>query len=191
MTVALAPDLLADCRVAMAGGDGEAIRERLRSLGAWVDHLGTPLLADEDAAAAWARERRPMRAAVIGTEDELRRGDGDGLRAALDLTWRAVRAVATGALIEAGAPARLILVAPRPGAGPHAAAARAGLENLARTLSVEWARFAITSVAITPGAATTDTEVAELVAFLVSPAGGYYSGCRFDLGAVAAPATAV
>ncbi len=63
-------------------------------------------------------------------------------------------------------------------------AARAGLENLARTLSVEWARFAVRPVAILPGAATSSAEVAELVAFLVSPAGAYYSGCAFELGAV-------
>ena len=36
----------------------------------------------------------------------------------------------------------------------HADAARAGLENLARTLSIEWARYAITLVAIAPGRAT-------------------------------------
>jgi hypothetical protein len=51
-------------------------------------------------------------------------------------------------------------------------------------VSVEWARFQITAVALTPGATTTDAEVAELVCFLLSPAGGYFSGCRFELGAV-------
>jgi len=61
---------------------------------------------------------------------------------------------------------------------------RSALENLARTLSVEWARHAITVTAIAPGAATSDEEVAGLVAFLLSPAGDYYSGCRFELGAV-------
>ena len=66
------------------------------------------------------------------------------------------------------------------------AAVRAGLENLARTLSVEWARYGITAVAITPGTSTTDAELAELVCFLASPAGGYFSGCRFDLGSVPA-----
>ena len=91
--------------------------------------------------------------------------------------------MATGALIDAGQAGRLLFVTPRPDAGPHADAARAALENLARTLSVEWARFEITVVALTPGPATTDTELAQLVCYLTSPAGGYFSGCRFDLGA--------
>ena len=82
-------------------------------------------------------------------------------------------------------PGRVLLIAPEPDAGPHAEAARAALENLARTLSVEWARYGITAVAITPGAGTSDVEVAELVCFLLSEAGGYFSGCRFALGTVA------
>jgi hypothetical protein len=46
------------------------------------------------------------------------------------------------------------------------------------------ARRGIRPVAIHPGATTSPAEVAELVAFLASPAGAYYSGCRFDLGRV-------
>ena len=61
---------------------------------------------------------------------------------------------------------------------------RAGLENLARTLSVEWARFGITTVAVVPGAGTSDDQLAQLIAFLCSPAGAYYSGCRVDVGLV-------
>jgi NAD(P)-dependent dehydrogenase (short-subunit alcohol dehydrogenase family) len=102
----------------------------------------------------------------------------------MEQAWRAVRAVATGALIEAETAGRVLLVAPRPAAGPHALAARAALENLARTLSVEWARHGITAVALWPGQHTTDAELAELACFLISPAGGYFSGCRFELGAV-------
>ncbi len=64
-------------------------------------------------------------------------------------------------------------------------AARSGLENLARTLSVEWARFGLTSVAICPGTETREEQIAELVCFLHCVAGEYFSGCRFDLGAVA------
>ena len=45
-------------------------------------------------------------------------------------------------------------------------------------------RFQIRPVAILPGTATSSAEVAELVAFLTSPAGEYYSGCAFELGAV-------
>ncbi len=101
---------------------------------------------------------------------------------ALDGAWDAIRP-ASAAMIEAGG-GRILLVAPAPG-GPEAAAVRSGLENLARTLSVEWARFAVRPVAVLPGTATSSAEVAELVAFLVSPAGGYYSGCAFELGAAA------
>ena len=60
------------------------------------------------------------------------------------------------------------------------------LENLARTLSVEWARYGVSTVTIAPGARTTDEELSELVCFLVSHAGEYYSGCMFELGAVQA-----
>ena len=76
----------------------------------------------------------------------------------------------------------IVLIAPPPGVA-HAVAARAGLENMARTLSIEWARRGIRPVAIAPGRTTSPAEIAELVAFLASPAGAYYSGCRFDLGA--------
>ena len=100
----------------------------------------------------------------------------------LDGAWLAIRPVATAAMIEHGG-GLIVLLAPRPG-GAAAEAARAGLENLARTLSVEWARFGVRPVAILPGDATSPAEVAELVAFLASPAGAYYSGCAFTLGAV-------
>jgi NAD(P)-dependent dehydrogenase (short-subunit alcohol dehydrogenase family) len=80
---------------------------------------------------------------------------------------------------------KIVMIAPRAGAGDFAEAAAAALENLARTLSVEWARHGITATALAPGAETTDAELAELVSFLVSPAGDYFSGCRFDLGRLA------
>jgi NAD(P)-dependent dehydrogenase (short-subunit alcohol dehydrogenase family) len=98
-----------------------------------------------------------------------------GVPAALDEAWDAIRAALRDDLL-------IVLIAPPPG-DAHAEAARAGLENMARTLSIEWARRGIRPVAIAPGAATSPAEVAELVAFLASPAGAYYSGCRFDLGA--------
>jgi NAD(P)-dependent dehydrogenase (short-subunit alcohol dehydrogenase family) len=171
-----------------AGSAGAAIAAQLRSLGADVADLPDDILTGEDAAADWARRRAPLHALVIDAAPSFGPGGAEALRRMLNVTWRAARAVAVGALIEAAQPGRFLFLAPRPGAGPHAEAARAALENLARTLSVEWARHAITAVALTPGAATTDAELAELASFLVSPAGGYFSGCRFDLGAVPAPA---
>lgn len=80
----------------------------------------------------------------------------------------------------------MVIIAPRPDA-PFALAAVAALESLARTLSVEWARYGITATVITPGTDTTEDQIAELACFLVSPAGDYFSGCRFSLG-LAAPA---
>jgi NAD(P)-dependent dehydrogenase (short-subunit alcohol dehydrogenase family) len=101
-------------------------------------------------------------------------GSGE-VPAVLDEAWDAIRAALRDDQL-------IVLIAPPPG-DAHAEAARAGLENMARTLSIEWARRGIRPVAITPGTTTSPAEVAELVAFLASPAGAYYSGCRFDLGA--------
>jgi hypothetical protein len=124
-----------------------------------------------------------VHAILIDAADTFGAGGPDALRAALEQSWRAARAMAGGAMIDSEIPGRLLFIAPAPDARPHAAAARAALENLARTLSVEWARFGITAVALTPGPATTYADLAELICFLVSPAGAYFSGCRFDLGA--------
>jgi NAD(P)-dependent dehydrogenase (short-subunit alcohol dehydrogenase family) len=186
--VTLRRGLLADRRVAMAG-DGSvaaAASEALQDLGAQVHVLSAGALADEEDATTWARERAPLHVLVVDAGATFGIGGPDGLRLALEQAWRTTHAVATGALIDPGAGGRLLLIAPPPDAGPQAGAARAGLENLARTLSVEWARYAITAVAITPGAGTADADVTQLVCFLASPAGGYFSGCRFDLGSVTA-----
>jgi hypothetical protein len=37
---------------------------------------------------------------------------------------------------------------------------------------------------VLPGDATADDDVATLIAYLASPAGDYFSGCAFALGAV-------
>lgn len=111
-------------------------------------------------------------------------GDGGGaaLQAALEATWEAVATTANASLIPSGEGGKIILIAPEDAAGPLADAARAGLENLARTLSIEWARYGITTTALTPRAGTTETDLATLVAFLISEAGDYYTGSRFELG---------
>ena len=181
-----APELLDGCRVATVGPAGTEIVGRLRALAATVDELGEPALLSEDDAAAWVRVHAPG-ALLFDARAGFGAGGAERLADTLELAWRAARAVATGGLIEADRPGRLLFVAPLPDAGPHACATRSALENLARTLSVEWARFQITAVALTPGAITTDAELAELVCFLLSPAGGYFSGCRFDLGAAPVP----
>jgi citronellol/citronellal dehydrogenase len=85
-------------------------------------------------------------------------------------------------MIEAPEGGKIVLLAPPPGDGGAAlAGARAGLENMARTLSVEWARHAIRPTAILPGERTTGAEVVSLVAYLASPAGDYFSGTALRL----------
>jgi NAD(P)-dependent dehydrogenase (short-subunit alcohol dehydrogenase family) len=91
------------------------------------------------------------------------------------------RAVANAAFLPDDRGGRVLFVAPPPDAGRHAEAARAGLENLARTLSIEWARHGIVLAAIAPRATSAAGEVATLCAYLASPAGAYFSGCLLDL----------
>jgi len=124
--------------------------------------------------------------AVMGLEAER-----TALRTCLEASWNATRALATCAFLESGSGGRVVYLTPPPNAGGaemigHADAARAGLENLARTLSIEWARHGVTVVAIAPGARAAGRsspagEVAALTAYLASPAGAYFSGCLLDL----------
>jgi NAD(P)-dependent dehydrogenase (short-subunit alcohol dehydrogenase family) len=116
--------------------------------------------------------------------EALARGGGGhaALRACVDGAWNATRAVVNHAFLQAAEPrGRVVYLAPPPDAGEHAGAACAGLDNLARTLSIEWARHRITTVTIAPGTRTMAGEVAALVAYLASPAGAYFSGCLLDL----------
>jgi NAD(P)-dependent dehydrogenase (short-subunit alcohol dehydrogenase family) len=120
------------------------------------------------------------------------RGPMEAFAAGADRAWLATRAAARAAMIptpERGEPAGGLIVnlAPRPGAGAGAAVVRAALENMARTLSIEWARFGIRPVTILPGPHATDEDVATLVAYLTCPAGAYYSGCVLTVGMLPAP----
>jgi NAD(P)-dependent dehydrogenase (short-subunit alcohol dehydrogenase family) len=156
----LREDLLAGRAVVLSRARA-AVREQLNALGAVVVESGGDAVV-HDAGAA-----------ITG---------GDGLMNALEAAWTAVSQAANSSLIPSGQGGKVVLIAPAEGAGDEfVAAARAALENLARTLSIEWARLGIRPVAIHPGTATPAEEVAELAAFLASPAGAYYSGCRFDL----------
>jgi hypothetical protein len=171
--------LLEGRAVALAGGVTSAVGRELSELGASV-HVLDPAL-DEDGARDWAGAVGPLHALVFDAGPTFAEGGQARLGAALEAAWLVTRGVATGALIPAGA-GKVLLLAPRPARASFALAARAALENLARTLSVEWARYGVTAVAIAPGARTTDDDLAELVCFLVSMAGGYFSGCLFELG---------
>lgn len=157
MTEVLRSGLLEGVRVMVTGAGplGEAVTARFEALGAVSGSEAVDVLVWDGAAAF---------AAAAGVE---------AVCAALDGAWLAIQPVAQNPML-------ILLLAPPPG-DAHAEAARAGLENLARTLSIEWARLGIRPVAVHPGVATSAGEVAELAAFLASPAGAYYSGCRFDL----------
>jgi NAD(P)-dependent dehydrogenase (short-subunit alcohol dehydrogenase family) len=159
----LREQLLAGRAVALEGAGLEGVASLLGRLGARVELVGAS----------------PLDAVVVSCAAAFADGGAEGVQAALEQTWAVVQAVATGAMIEGGRGGKIVLIALPAGAGELAGAAAAALENLARTLSVEWARHRITTCAIVPG--SSDQELAELVAFLVSAAGDYFSGCRFDL----------
>ncbi len=111
-------------------------------------------------------------------------GDGHAaLRRCLDCSWNVTRAVVNLAFLAA-AGGRIVYLAPSSADGEFSNAAGAALENLSRTLSVEWARHEVTAVTIVPGAQSAASEVACLMAYLASPAGAYFSGCRLDLGGI-------
>ena len=141
--------------------------------------------AAEACARAGARiadgEPRDADGLIVDTSAAFGAGGHDGLRAGLDGAFSATRSVARAAWIDPGRPGRVLLLAPAADAGPYATALRAGLENLARTLSTEWARHAITVVAVLAGSRGGPDDVAQLCAYLASPAGAYHAGCAFTL----------
>jgi NAD(P)-dependent dehydrogenase (short-subunit alcohol dehydrogenase family) len=184
-----------------SGGVGAAVAVRCAALGAATAVLDAPLL-DEEAVtrAAAALGRVDTLACDAGAAFVTAGGGLEGLRAGLDGSWNATRAVANAAwrlrasesaaagvappaAAHQGASAggKLVLIAPPAAAGAHAGALGAALENLARTLSVEWARYGIRTAAILPGGGASDDDLATLVAYLASPAGDYFSGCVFTV----------
>jgi NAD(P)-dependent dehydrogenase (short-subunit alcohol dehydrogenase family) len=103
------------------------------------------------------------------------------LMACMEAAWCVTHAVVGSGFMGRQRGGRIVYLAPAPDRGEHAGAVCSGLENLARTLSIEWARHAITTVTVAPGERTTDGELAALVGYLASPAGAYFSGCLLDL----------
>jgi citronellol/citronellal dehydrogenase len=184
VTAVLRPGLLDGLVVATAGG-ARPVAQACARLGAATPSLEADLL-DEPAVTAAAQALGRVDVLVCDAAAAFGAAGGGlaALRAALDGTWNAVRVVTNAALRPAGG-GKLVLLAPAPGAGEHAGALAAALENLVRTLSVEWARYGIRPTAILPGDATAEAETAVLAAYVASPAGDYFSGCAFRLGAVA------
>jgi NAD(P)-dependent dehydrogenase (short-subunit alcohol dehydrogenase family) len=169
----LRPRLLDGLELLLASAEppsrfGEAVAARCADLGAHMGRVVVEPTGDEG-------ERREGVDVLVWDGASLA-----GPRDVLDGAWLALRPQAR-AMIDSQQGGKLVLVAPPP-ADAGAEAARAGTENLARTLSIEWARYGIRTAAVLPGAATEPAEVAELTAFLASRAGDYYSGCRFAMG---------
>ena len=137
-----------------------------------------------------------------------------GFRTVIELnvlgTWLMTHAAATKAFIpqERG---KVLSVTLSPHNGMpgmvHSGAARAAVENMMRTLSVEWARFGIRTCAVAAGQFDTETlrtkyprevveavprtvpigrlgteeEMAWLIAYLASPAGDFFSGTTITI----------
>jgi NAD(P)-dependent dehydrogenase (short-subunit alcohol dehydrogenase family) len=141
----------------------------LRALGATTPHFAPSFPLDDDALAAAAQALGPVDAVVCDGRPLFDSAGGGlpGLRAAADGCFAIARAVTNAAFIPAEK-GKVVLLAP---ADPATAAA---LENTARTLSTEWARYGIVITCVHARAGTD-----ALVAFLCSPAGDYYSGCAF------------
>jgi citronellol/citronellal dehydrogenase len=187
----LRPGVLEGLTVCVVG-DGAAERERAAALGARVVTVDGEL-ADEDAVSLAVGALGHIDVLVVDAASAFADAGGGmaGLRTAVDDGWNVVRAVVTASWIppegEEGAPAprggKVVFLAPVADAGEHANAVGAALENAARTLSVEWARFGVRITAIRPREGAADDERAELVAFLASPAGDYFTGCSFYPGA--------
>jgi citronellol/citronellal dehydrogenase len=137
-----------------------------------------------------------------------------GFRTVIELnvtgTWLMSHAAATKAFIPAGR-GKILSVTLSPHNGMpgmvHSGAARAAVENMMRTLAIEWARFGVTTCAIAAGQFATETlltkyppeivervahsiplgrtgrpeEIAWLLAYLASPAGDFYSGTTITI----------
>jgi len=125
-------------------------------------------------------------------------------------TWLMTHAAATKAFIpQGGGKVLSVTLSPHHGMPGmvHSGAARAAVENMMRTLAVEWARFGITTCALAAGQFATETlltkypqvivdnlersipvgragraeEMAWLVAYLASPAGDFISGTTITI----------
>lgn len=154
-------------RTVVTNATGE-LRDQLRALGAEIGEIDTL-----DAT---------VEALVYDARETFDRGGPAALLGSLESMWEAIASVANASLIASGRGGKIVLIAPEDAAGEHAQAARAAVENLARTLSTEWARYSITTTALTPRTGTGADDLAVLAGFLLSEAGDYYSGVRFELG---------
>jgi citronellol/citronellal dehydrogenase len=186
----LRPGVLEELTLCVVG-DGAGERERAAALGARVVTVDGDL-ADEDAVAVAVGALGHIDVLVVDAASAFTAAGGGmaGLRRAVDDSWNVVRAVVNASWVTDGETrggaangGKVVFLAPAADAGEHANAVGAALENAARTLSVEWARFGVRITAVRPREGASDDERAELVAFLASPAGDYFTGCSFYPGA--------
>jgi hypothetical protein len=173
----LRPDVLHGLAVVAEGRYAAACA----GLGATVSALDADPLDEEGLAAAAAALDR-VDTLVVDTGAAFAAGGLPALRTALDGAWNQARAVGVAHWVDRDAGGKIVLVAPRPDSGEHAGALVAALENVARTLGIEWARHDVRATVLVPGAAVTQDELDAFVAYLASRAGDYFSGCRFDVG---------
>lgn len=137
-----------------------------------------------------------------------------GFRTVIELnvqgTWLMTHAAATKSMIPRGG-GKVLSVTLSPHHGmpgmAHSGAARAAVENMMRTLAVEWARFGVRTCALAAGQFATEAmmtkypqvvidnlersipigragrpeELAWLVAYLASPAGDFFSGTTITI----------
>jgi NAD(P)-dependent dehydrogenase (short-subunit alcohol dehydrogenase family) len=191
---------------------GEAVREACMGLGARVStcrpvseswRCVEEASLDADVATAVGPARKldllAVDAAALLAGGLERLGCGqEALGICMEAVWNVTRAAVRQAFLDASPPGgRIVYLAPgrdprARGGGPnvtdgtYADGVRAGLENLSRTLSIEWARHSITTVTILPAreAPPSGGGAAALTAYLASPGGAYFSGCLLDLGGV-------
>lgn len=137
-----------------------------------------------------------------------------GFRTVVELnvqgTWLMTHAAATKAMIpQGGGKVLSVTLSPHNGMPGmvHSGAARAAVENMMRTLSIEWARFGVKTCSLAAGHFATETlltkypqavvdnvahsiplqrtgraeEMAWLVAYLASPAGDFFSGTTITI----------
>lgn len=179
----LRAQLLTGRTIALAGAPA-GLTAALATLGASTQtvHVDSPSPSGGASTLGAAGDARPDTIVADARAAFLAAGGGyEGVRAGVDGAFTAVREAANAHWIDHPGTGQVVFVAPAEGAGRHAGAARAGLENLARTLSTEWARHGVSTVAVLPGAATTEEALADLVAWLASPAGTYVSGTALTL----------
>jgi hypothetical protein len=162
----LRPGLLEGQTIAVTD---DAAGAGLRALGAATPRLAPAFPLDDEELSAAAAGFAAVDALVCDGRALFDAAGGGlaGLRAAADGCFAAARALANAAFIPANR-GKVVLLAP-----PDAPTA-AALENTARTLSTEWARYGIVITCVHDRARTD-----ALIAFLCSAAGDYYSGCAF------------